>query len=222
MRPADLLLLDNRPTIWTSIRCLARGLAAAPACDRARHLARPRFLDRIRETTWHIADRAIRRVQATTAHSRRRGSNSRSSGRRGPPLRAHRSAPAELLDRFRAKRERLEGAEPTEDARPADRDRAGACAAGMALRVPRPLKLPEQMLDAEDIALGYGDGGTRRGKFQGALGDHIGILGVNGAGKSTLVKSIAGDLLRTPGAASRCRSGDRLLRAASARSIARR
>ena len=62
-----------------------------------------------------------------------------------------------------------------------------------------PLKLPERLLDGEDLQLGYrGNAGDRcilaDAKFLVRSGDRIGILGVNGAGKSTLARTIAGDL----------------------------
>jgi ATP-binding cassette subfamily F protein 3 len=60
---------------------------------------------------------------------------------------------------------------------------------------PEPLRLPERMLDAEDLALGYGERRVLDAvNFAVRSGDRIGILGVNGAGKSTLVKAIAGEL----------------------------
>jgi ATP-binding cassette subfamily F protein 3 len=58
-----------------------------------------------------------------------------------------------------------------------------------------PLRLPERLLDADDMALGYGERRVlEHVQFAVRSGDRIGILGVNGAGKSTLVKAIAGEL----------------------------
>ena len=74
---------------------------------------------------------------------------------------------------------------------------------------PEPVKLPERLLDAEDLALGYGERRVLDGvHFAVRSGDRIGVLGVNGAGKSTLAKAIAaelaalaGELRRGPGLA---------------------
>ena len=60
---------------------------------------------------------------------------------------------------------------------------------------PEPVKLPERLLDADRLALGYGERRVLSDiRFAVRSGDRIGILGVNGAGKSTLIKAISGDL----------------------------
>jgi ATP-binding cassette subfamily F protein 3 len=65
---------------------------------------------------------------------------------------------------------------------------------------PEPVRVPERLLDAEDMSLGYGDR-TVLGDVTLTVraGDRIGILGVNGAGKSTLVKAIAQELAPVAG-----------------------
>ncbi len=59
----------------------------------------------------------------------------------------------------------------------------------------KPLRLPEHLVDAEGLRIGYGEHVviTQAG-FSIRSGERIGVLGVNGAGKSTLVKAIVGDL----------------------------
>jgi ATP-binding cassette subfamily F protein 3 len=65
---------------------------------------------------------------------------------------------------------------------------------------PEPRRLPERLLDAEDLRLAYGPRTILGGvNFLIRSGDRIGVLGVNGAGKSTLVKCIAGDLAPAAG-----------------------
>jgi len=63
-----------------------------------------------------------------------------------------------------------------------------------------PARLPERLLDAEDLQLGYGERTILANlNFSVAAGDRIGVLGVNGAGKSTLVKCVAGELAAQAG-----------------------
>jgi len=58
-----------------------------------------------------------------------------------------------------------------------------------------PQRVPERLLDAEALSLGYADRVVLGNlDFAVRAGDRIGVLGVNGAGKSTLVKAIAGEL----------------------------
>ena len=198
LRPADLLLLDE-PTNHLdldSVVWLESWLKRQPATVLVISHDRE-FLDRICETTWHIADLAIRRYagnySAFEAQFFEQQRQQDAAARQYERTAAHLQS---FVDRFRAKAskarqaqsrlkmlERLTSIEPVRARRE------------WRFEFPQPLKLPERLLDAEDIALGYGDRTVLDGvRFNVRSGDRIGILGVNGAGKSTLVKAIASDL----------------------------
>lgn len=54
-----------------------------------------------------------------------------------------------------------------------------------------PEKQPQQLLQLEDVAIGYGqDVVVDQIRFRLGAGDRVGLLGANGAGKSTLVKAL--------------------------------
>ena len=198
LRPAELLLLDE-PTNHLdldSVVWLESWLKRQPATVLVISHDRE-FLDRICETIWHIADLAIRRYAgnysafeaAFIEQQRQQDAAARQYERTAAHLQS-------FVDRFRAKAskarqaqsrlkmlERLTAVEPVRARRE------------WRFEFPQPLRLPERMLDADDLALGYGERTVLAGlRFSVRSGDRIGILGVNGAGKSTLVKAIADDL----------------------------
>ena len=202
LRPADLLLLDE-PTnhldldsvVWLE-NWLRRQQATVLVISHDRE-----FLDRCTETTWSIADGTIRRYAgnysafelARLEQTRQQDAAARSYERSAAHLQ-------KFIDRFRAQAtkarqaqsrikmlERLQAVEPSRAKRE------------WRFEFPAPVKLPERLLDGEDLQLGYrGSAGERcilaDVKFLVRSGDRIGILGVNGAGKSTLARTIAGDL----------------------------
>ncbi|EJX03198.1 ABC transporter, ATP-binding protein [gut metagenome] len=59
----------------------------------------------------------------------------------------------------------------------------------------KPVRLPEHLIDTDDLSLGYQDTPIiRHATLSIRSGERIGILGVNGAGKSTLIKGLVGEL----------------------------
>ncbi len=202
LRPADLLLLDE-PTNHLdldSVVWLENWLRRQPATVLLISHDRE-FLDRASETTWHVADDGIRRYAGN--YSAFESAYLEQSRQQDAAARAYERTAAHLqkfIDRFRAQAtkarqaqsrikmlERLQAVEPVRARRQ------------WRFEFPAPLKLPERLLDGDDLRLAYaGADGERtilqQVRFLVCAGDRIGILGVNGAGKSTLVKAIAGEL----------------------------
>jgi ATP-binding cassette subfamily F protein 3 len=198
LRPADLLLLDE-PTnhldmdsvIWLEA-WLRRQAATVLLISHDRE-----FLDRATQTTWSVADGAIRRYAgnfsafelAFIEQQRQQDAAARQYARTAAHLQR-------FVDRFRAKAtkarqaqsrlkmlERLQAVEPVRARRE------------WRFEFPEPVRLPERLVDADAVELGYGDRAVLAGVTLGVrAGDRIGMLGVNGAGKSTLVRAIAGEL----------------------------
>jgi ATP-binding cassette subfamily F protein 3 len=204
MRPADLLLLDE-PTNHLdidSVIWLEAWLKRQPATVLVISHDRE-FLDRSTTVTWHINDGAIRRFAGN--YSAFELAWAEQQRQQDAAARAYARAAAHLqsfVDRFRAKAttarqaqsrikmlERLVAVEPA---------RAGR---DWRFEFPEPRRLPERLVDCEDLRLAYGERTILDGvNLLVRSGDRIGVLGVNGAGKSTLVKSIAGDLEPAAGA----------------------
>ncbi len=207
LRPADLLLLDE-PTnhldldsvIWLEA-WLKRQAATVLLISHDRE-----FLDRCTTTTWHVADGTIRRYAGH--YSAFEAAWIEQQRQQDAAARAYERTAAHLqrfVDRFRAKAtkarqaqsrikmlERLQAVEPVRARRE------------WRFEFLEPRKLPERLIDAEDLRLAYATAGGERTilddvKFLVRSGDRIGILGVNGAGKSTLVKAIAGELAPAAG-----------------------
>jgi ATP-binding cassette subfamily F protein 3 len=198
LRPADLLLLDE-PTnhldmdsvIWLEA-WLRRQAATVLLISHDRE-----FLDRATQTTWSVADGAIRRYAgnysafelAFIEQQRQQDAAARQYARTAAHLQR-------FVDRFRAKAtkarqaqsrlkmlERLQAVEPVRARRQ------------WRFEFPEPVRLPERLVDADAVELGYGERAVLAGVTLGVrAGDRIGMLGVNGAGKSTLVRAIAGEL----------------------------
>jgi len=212
LRPADLLLLDE-PTNHLdldSVIWLENWLRRQPATVLLISHDRE-FLDRASETTWNVADGGIRRYAGN--YSAFETAALEQSRQQDAAARAYERSAAHLqkfIDRFRAQAtkarqaqsrikmlERLQAVEPVRARRQ------------WRFEFPPPLKLPERLLDGDDLRLAYASADGERTvlqqvRFLVRAGDRIGILGVNGAGKSTLVKAIAGEL---PPAAGELRRG---------------
>lgn len=198
MRPADLLLLDE-PTnhldidslIWFE-NWLKRVEATVLIISHDRE-----FLDRAVTTIWSVEDHSVVRYA---------GNYTKFEAERIEKLKlqdaAHRAYEREaasltsFIERFRAKAtkarqaqsrikmlERLKAVEPVRAKRE------------WRFEFPKPVRLPEHLVDAEAMRIGYGDRVVLdKVGFSVRSGERIGVLGVNGAGKSTLVKAIVGEL----------------------------
>jgi ATP-binding cassette subfamily F protein 3 len=155
------------------------------------------FLDRIAETIWHVDLGTIRRYAgdysafelAWLEQQKQQDAAARAYARTAAHLQS-------FVDRFRAQatkarqaQSRLKMLERLTVIEPARARREWR------FEFPQPARVPERLLDAEDLALGYGDRIVLSGiTLAVRAGDRIGVLGVNGAGKSTLVKAIAREL----------------------------
>lgn len=198
MRPADLLLLDE-PTnhldidslIWLE-NWLRRVEATVIIISHDRE-----FLDRAVNTIWSVEDGTICRYAGNYSQfelARIEKLRAQEFARRAYETQA--AHLTSFIERFRAKAskarqaqsrikmlEKLQAVEPVRAKRE------------WRFIFLKPLRLPEHLVDGENLKIGYGDKVVLSGvSFSIRSGERIGILGVNGAGKSTLVKAIVGEL----------------------------
>lgn len=198
MRPADLLLLDE-PTnhldidslIWLE-NWLRRVEATVIIISHDRE-----FLDRAINTIWSVEDGTICRYTGNYSQfelARIEKLRAQESARRAYETQA--AHLTSFIERFRAKAtkarqaqsrikmlEKLQAVEPVRAKRE------------WRFNFLKPLRLPEHLVDGENLKIGYGEKVVLSGvSFSIRSGERIGILGVNGAGKSTLVKAIVGEL----------------------------
>ena len=203
MRPADLLLLDE-PTnhldidslIWLE-NWLRHVEATVVIISHDRE-----FLDRSVSTIWSVEDDTICRYAGNYSHFEEQRIEKLKL--QDAAARAYERESAHLtsfIERFRAKAtkarqaqsrikmlEKLKAVEPVRAKRE------------WRFEFPKPVRLPEHLIDTEDLRLGYGDKTVIGGvTLCIRSGERIGILGVNGAGKSTLIKGLVGDLLPLAG-----------------------
>jgi ATP-binding cassette subfamily F protein 3 len=210
MCPSDLLLLDE-PTNHLDLDAVLwleewlrryQGTLLIISHDRE-------FLDGVITHTLHLNDGNAKLYTGNySAFERLRAEQLRQQQISHEREQAERAHLQSFVDRFKAKAskakqaqsrmkrlEKLAGTEAVRAERP------------FSFTFPIPVRLPDSMLQLEDITAGYAaDPSSREGndevanivladvRFSIEAGERIGLLGPNGAGKSTLVKTLVGEL----------------------------
>jgi ATP-binding cassette subfamily F protein 3 len=208
MCPSDLLLLDE-PTNHLDLDAVLwleewlrryQGTLLIISHDRE-------FLDGVITHTLHLNDGKARLYTGNySAFERLRAEQLRQQQISHEREQAERAHLQSFIDRFKAKAtkakqaqsrmkrlEKLAGTEAVRAERP------------FSFQFPAPGRLPDSMLQLEDITTGYlADPSSHESeaanivlsdvRFSIEAGERIGLLGPNGAGKSTLVKTLVGEL----------------------------
>ncbi|MGY3038839.1 ATP-binding cassette subfamily F protein 3 [Rhodanobacter sp. TND4EL1] len=210
MCPSDLLLLDE-PTNHLDLDAVLwleewlrryQGTLLIISHDRE-------FLDGVITHTLHLNDgKAMLYTGNYSAFERLRAEQLRQQQISHERAQAERAHLQSFVDRFKAKASKAKQAQSR-------MKRLEKMAGTEAVRAERPFsftfpvpgRLPDSMLQLEDITAGYAaDPSSREGndevanivlanvRFSIEAGERIGLLGPNGAGKSTLVKTLVGEL----------------------------